>query len=202
MRTEPTKIKPSVCVLSDSRLFGETTCAWLALQTGIRWAASARTLQQLRQRLDGRAADVLLAHARTAGALGTELLRDIRTLLPATSLIVLACCHNDQGLAQWVEAGASDYLLQSVSPGELLRCIRSAASDGPKCSVARHTLVLGGDRPVTMTRQSASAAGHAAVEPFCGNVPEIALDPSSGLMRQAILRQCRCAADRDRTHRF
>ena len=139
MHAKETANKTSVSILSDSRLFRETTRAWLARRNEIHWVATARSIQQLQQRLRGRATDVLLAYARTDGALGTELLYEVRTLLPATRLIVLESRRSEQELLRWIEAGAADDLQQNSSPGDLLRSICGAASSCPSCAACRHT---------------------------------------------------------------
>ena len=110
----------SVSILSHSRLFRETIAAWLKLQEEIRWVVTAGSTHQLLLRLDGRAADVLLAHTRIDGVLGAELVWDAKTLLSATHLIVLGFRQSEQDLVRWIEAGAMAYFEQDASPVELL----------------------------------------------------------------------------------
>ncbi len=129
----------SVCVLSESRLFREATSSWLVRLRRIQWVAAAGSMRQLQRQLGGRAADVLLAHARIEGALGTELLYDARTLFPNARLIVLQsrCCKDER--AQWVDAGAVDYLQDSALRGDLLRSIFGA---GDGCPRYRHQILF------------------------------------------------------------
>jgi DNA-binding NarL/FixJ family response regulator len=138
--------KTSVSILSDSRLFREAIGAWLKRQEEIHWVAVAGTMQQLLQRLGGRAADVLLVHAKPDGILGRHLAFDVRTLLPAARLIVLQSQRGAQDLDPWREAGAMDYLQHDSSPAQLMESIRDAAGGCPSSSVARHPRVVGSFR--------------------------------------------------------
>ncbi|MGA2253920.1 MAG: hypothetical protein ABSG53_04600 [Thermoguttaceae bacterium] len=62
-------------------------------------------MHRLLKRLNGGAADVLVAHTSIDSALGTELIWDAKTLLPATHLIVLGFRQSEQDLVRWIEAG-------------------------------------------------------------------------------------------------
>jgi DNA-binding NarL/FixJ family response regulator len=191
--------KTSVSILSDSRLFRETTRAWLARRKEIHWVATAGSIRQLQQRLGGRATDVLLAHAPIDGALGTELLYEVRTLLPATRLIVLESRRSEQDLVRWIEAGAADYLQQNSTSGDLLQSIRAAASGCPSCAVCQHTRVFGAATPTTW--KASRSDGPSRAQTLGDNELDTALRIPAGLLRQSLARQrkrSRRAVDRGR----
>jgi DNA-binding NarL/FixJ family response regulator len=197
MRAKETANKTSVSILSDSRLFRETTGAWLARQKEVHCVAAAGSIQQLQQQLAGRATNVLLAHARIDGALGTELLYEVRTLLPATRLIVLESHCSEQNLARWIEAGAADYLQQNSTPGDLLRSICAAASGCPSCAACQHTRVHG--VASTTTWKAGRSDGPSPVQPLDDDELDAAVGLPGGLMRKSLARQRPPrAADRDR----
>jgi CheY-like chemotaxis protein len=125
--------KTSVAVLSDSRLFRETIAARLKSQEEIDLVADADSTHQLRQRINGSPARVLLVHTAIDSALGSELLSDAKTLLPATCLIALAFRQSEQDLDRWIHAGAMAYLDQDVSSLELLETIRKVARKRRGC---------------------------------------------------------------------
>lgn len=133
----------SVSVLSDSRLFRETLSAWLQGFKDIKCVAAADSLQHLRLRPEVCTAQVLLVRARIDGVLGRELAYEIRTLMPASWLIVMQTHDGEQDLVHWIEAGAVNYLHRAASPTDLLQSIRNAAHGRPGCSMSRHTRVTG-----------------------------------------------------------
>jgi DNA-binding NarL/FixJ family response regulator len=55
---------------------------------------------------------------------GLNLARQIKRILPATSLLVLTSYHDDGHLFQAIKSGASGYLLKETKPDELLLAIR------------------------------------------------------------------------------
>lgn len=189
MHDKETARKSSVSILSDSRLFRETTRAWLVRRKEIHCVATAASIRQLQRRLGGRAMDVLLAHARIDGILGTELLYEVRTLLPATRLIVLESRRSENDLVRWIEAGAADYLQQDSTRGDLLRSIRAAASGCPSCAACRHMRVHGAAGPATW--KAGRSDGPSRAQPL--DVDE--LDACLGLDRRPDARVARASAD-------
>ena len=142
MHVSPIGPKTFVSVLSDSRLFREAISAWLRRHKDIQCIA-AGSLQHLRQWTDVCAAQVLLVRAQVGGVLGRELAYEMRTLLPATRLVVVQSHVSEHELPRWIEAGAVDYLHRAASPADLLQSIRDAARGCPRCSMSRHTRVIG-----------------------------------------------------------
>jgi DNA-binding NarL/FixJ family response regulator len=58
-------------------------------------------------------------------------------------MIVLQSSDSRDDLANWIEAGAVDYLPHNASPADLINSIREAARAAPRCSMSRHTRVIG-----------------------------------------------------------
>ena len=59
---------------------------------------------------------------------GIEATRQIKTLLPATAVLILTAYDNDQYIFAILEAGAAGYLLKSVRGRELISAIRAVRS--------------------------------------------------------------------------
>jgi DNA-binding NarL/FixJ family response regulator len=173
MRTPELATKTPVSILSYSRLFRETIAAWLRLQDHIPWVATAGSVLQLLHRLEGRAANVLLAHTRIDGALGRELVWDAKTLMPSAHLIVLGFRQSEQDLVRWIEAGAMAYVEHDASPGELLQTIRDVAQGCPRCSLSPFTRVIGRYRQITC--KAAHLDGRPTAEPLCDRELESAV---------------------------
>jgi DNA-binding NarL/FixJ family response regulator len=193
MQVSPIGPKTSVSVLSDSRLFRETISAWLRRHEDIECVVAA-SIEHLRRRLEAREAEVLLVRARIDGLLGRELAYEMRTLLPATRLIVMqshvAQSHyGEHDLAGWIEAGAVDYLHQNASPAELLQSIRDAARGCPRCSMSRYLRVIGPSGEITYKAAYLGAAyigdSSVAAEPVVVRDLDQALRQQSGLANRA-----------------
>lgn len=60
------------------------------------------------------------------GGDGVQLVRELATLLPNTTFVMLSASHSDADLLESVMAGARGYLTKDVSPEALLRAVRSA----------------------------------------------------------------------------
>ncbi len=180
-------MKTSVSILSDSSLFRETIAAWLRYREEFHLLAAAGSMHQLRQRLNGHATDVLLAHTSIKGVLGAELLWDTKTLLPATNLIVLGFRRNEQDLVRWIEAGAMAYLEQDATSAELLETIRGVARGGPRCSISLLTRVI--DRFGRMTCKAAHFGGRPAAELFSDRELELAIPLPAGLLPPGLLNE-------------
>ena len=129
-------------MLSDSRLFREVIAARLKLEEAIHLVAAAHTIHDLRRRLNGRAARVVVVHASIDGVLGRELVWDAKTLIPTSHLIVVGFRRSRQDLLQWVEAGAVAYLEQDTPTMELLETIREVACGSPSCLTSLLTRVV------------------------------------------------------------
>ncbi len=56
---------------------------------------------------------------------GIEATRQIKTLLPATAVLILTAYDNDQYIFSLLEAGAAGYLLKNVHGSELVEAVRS-----------------------------------------------------------------------------
>jgi DNA-binding NarL/FixJ family response regulator len=187
--------KTSVSVISDSRLFRETIRSWLQRHQDIQCVAAAGSLQSLRQPLAVRATEVLLVRARVDGVLARELAYEMRTLLPATRLIVMQSQEGEPDLVRWIEAGAADYLHHDASPAELLQSIRNAARGCPRCSMSWRTRVIGPSGEKTY-KAAYFGASSATAKPVVVRELDTALRLHSGLTHKATAAQCGIKAAR------
>lgn len=122
-----------VATLSDSRLFREALSSRLALEDEVNVVCSAATIFDLLTRAQGHPIEILLvAHLTFRPGRTVEVVWDVKTLLPATRMIVLGVlgCEQDKAdTVRWVEAGAMAWLGQDTTYESLLEVIR-AVSEG------------------------------------------------------------------------
>jgi two-component system, NarL family, response regulator NreC len=79
---------------------------------------SEEALQLLEE--ESTAADMLITDVNLPGASGIELLARVKEQYPGIKLVVLSMLDNEKFVAKAFNAGASAYLLKSISPEEML----------------------------------------------------------------------------------
>ena len=114
-------------ILANSRLFREALAARLADEDWVQLISVAGTMYALLLQAEGRPSQVLLVRLDLESAVGAEVVWDIKTLLPATRIVVLGSAENDAEILRWVEAGAMAYLEDDASWAQLVETIQSAA---------------------------------------------------------------------------
>src|ERR1700732_673521 len=70
--------------------------------------------------------DITLMDLRLPGCIGTDSLIAIRGELPQARIIMLTTSDSDGDIQRALRAGASAYILKSMTKGELLKVVRSA----------------------------------------------------------------------------
>lgn len=71
--------------------------------------------------------DIVLMDLRMPKMTGAEAIRQIRSRLPRTHVLILTTYDNDESIMEGLQAGAQGYLLKGASRQELLGAIRAAA---------------------------------------------------------------------------
>ena len=178
-----------VATLSDSRLFREALSSRLALEDEVNVVCAAATIFDLLTRAQGHPIEILLAHLSFRPGLTVDVVTDVKTLLPATRMIVLGvlgCEQDNADTVRWVEAGAMAWLGQDTTYESLLEVIRAVSEGriyGPPdlmTHVASRIAQLQQESPkVNVFRQ----------EPLTEEESAVALWVRLGLSNKAIARQ-------------
>jgi two-component system, NarL family, response regulator NreC len=77
----------------------------------------------------GKHPDIIISDINMPGTGGIELIGKVKAVAPSVKVIILSMLDNDNFVVKAFNAGASAYLLKSVSPEELLFAVRHVYTD-------------------------------------------------------------------------
>ncbi|MEY2881365.1 MAG: hypothetical protein RLZZ15_3745 [Verrucomicrobiota bacterium] len=104
--------------------------AVLELDEGLAVVAEAEDGAQAVEKFRAEKPDVVLMDVRMPGMGGLEGVRALRAAWPAARVLMLTTSELDEDIQQAIAAGASGYLLKSVTREELVRAIRVVHGGG------------------------------------------------------------------------
>ena len=118
----------SVFLLDDHEVVRWGVRALLEASGGIEVVGEASTAAEALGRIPALCPHVALLDVRLPDGNGVEVCREIRRTLPGISCIMLTSYCDDAALFEAITAGASGYLLKSVSGVDLVSAVRQAAA--------------------------------------------------------------------------
>jgi DNA-binding NarL/FixJ family response regulator len=155
-----------VLVADDQRLMREGLATLLALADDIDIVAQAGDGAEAIELAQAHRPDVILMDIQMPHVNGVEATRTIRSLLPATQIIILTTFDNDEYLLEGLRAGACGYLLKDMPSEQLADAIRSAAKGqspiGPE--MARKLVNLVAHSPIVTAPPTASELSEREIE--------------------------------------
>ncbi len=113
-----------VFLVDDHKLFRQGMRRLLELDDGVEVVGEADTGERALEEVHLKRPDVVLMDVRIPGIDGVETTRRIKQAYPDVNVIMLTS-YADDYVPEAIEAGASGYLLKSVSHEELSKAIRS-----------------------------------------------------------------------------
>jgi DNA-binding NarL/FixJ family response regulator len=116
-----------VLIADDQRLMREGLATLLALADDIDIVAQAADGTEAIELAKTHRPDVILMDIQMPHVNGVEATRTIRSILPATQIIILTTFDDDEYLLAGLRAGACGYLLKDMPSEQLADAIRSAA---------------------------------------------------------------------------
>ncbi len=116
-----------VLIADDQRLMREGLATLLTLSDDIEIVAQAGDGSEAIELAKAQRPDVILMDIQMPRVNGVEATRAIRSILPATQIIILTTFDNDEYLLEGLRAGACGYLLKDMPSEQLADAIRSAA---------------------------------------------------------------------------
>lgn len=119
-------------IIDDHALVRRGLVQFLGSSQGIEVVAEAASGDELLEKLRTIQADLLLLDMSMPGENGANLIRHIRKLYPAMSIMVLSMLDDPGTVTGAIRAGASGYLFKNSSPQILLDAIHKIIETG-KC---------------------------------------------------------------------
>ena len=116
-----------VLIADDQRLMREGLATLLALAEDIDIVAQAGDGAEAIELAKAQRPDVILMDIQMPRVNGVEATRTIRSILPATQIIILTTFDDDEYLLAGLRAGACGYLLKDMPSEQLADAVRSAA---------------------------------------------------------------------------
>jgi len=116
-----------VLVADDQRLMREGLATLLALADDIDIVGQAADGAEAIELAKAQRPDVILMDIQMPHVNGVEATKTIRSILPATQIIILTTFDDDEYLLAGLRAGACGYLLKDMPSEQLADAIRSAA---------------------------------------------------------------------------
>ncbi len=172
-------------ILANSRLFREALAGRLADQDWVQLVSVAGTVYDLLLGAQARPINVLLVYLDIESAVGAEVVRNIKTLLPATRIVVLGCEQGDAEMLRWIEAGAMAGLEEGTSWAGLLETIRSVIEGRATCSSGVVSRVA---NRIEELESAGSATAVAEQEPLTDCEFEVCQLIALGLMNKQVAR--------------
>lgn len=108
----------SVMILGGDRVFAEALEAVLAAEEGLRLRAASATPADTDD-----PPSILLIDASSDPAAALALTWSARERFPEAQVVILGLQREDEGVLEFIEAGAAAYLLQSASPAQLIEAL-------------------------------------------------------------------------------
>jgi DNA-binding NarL/FixJ family response regulator len=116
----------TVLVVDDHAVVREGLRAFLQVQDGITVVGEAGDGEEAIEQARACGADVILMDLVMPRLDGVAAMRELRTQVPDSRVIVLTSFLEDDRLLPAIQAGASGYLLKDAEPAEIARAIRAA----------------------------------------------------------------------------
>jgi len=142
----------------DHPIVREGLRAILSTQTDFEVVGEAADGRQLVAQAEALKPDIVLTDLEMPGMDGVEAIRQIRSTLPDTQVIVLTAFNTDDRIVNSIRAGAEGYLLKGAPRNEIFNAIRVVSSGGSLL----HPLVA--SRLIESVRKVDSTAAEALTE--------------------------------------
>ncbi len=141
-----------VLIADDHTLVRESLVGLLQGDGDVQVVAQAANGLEAVERAQQVQPDVVVTDLSMSGIGGLEVIRRLRTALPATRILVLTMHQEDEYVLQAVRAGASGYLVKDAASSELLAAVRALhagrAHFGPQAARALAERLQHPERPV------------------------------------------------------
>lgn len=123
-----------VLIIDDNQLFTESISALLEAREDIDRVHSATHLEQVLEIAASKPVDVALIGPNLPRQSAVDLTWELNERIPHLKVVALGLDHAEERILQFIEAGASDYLLKGESCRKLIRSILAVQRGQTLCS--------------------------------------------------------------------
>lgn len=184
-------------ILSNSRLCREAVAARLASEDWLQVVGVAATVYDLLLGVQGRPINILLVYLDVESAVRRDVVWNIKTLLPATRVVVFGAQEGDAETVRWIEAGAMACLAADASWTCLLETLRCVAEG--RVTYAPEVVGCMAHRIGELQHTSAGVKPTAA-EPLSDRETEVAQLIALGLLNKQVARRLGVKRSTVKTH--
>ncbi len=133
-----------VIIVEDKTAVREGLTVLLGGTEGINCVAQYGNCEDMLARIKADKPDVILMDIGLPGMSGIEGTREVKKILPSTTIIVLSVYEDDENIFQALCTGACGYLIKTTPPARLIEAIREAHEGGSPMSshIARKVVNL------------------------------------------------------------
>ncbi len=117
-----------VFLLDDHEIVRRGLRELLELEPDIEVVGESGSAREATRRIPALRPDVALLDARLPDGSGIDTCRDIRSVDPSISALIVTSYDDDAALAAAVAAGAAGYVLKDIKGNDLVSCIRRVAA--------------------------------------------------------------------------
>lgn len=132
-------------IVEDDDLYRDSICGLISETEGMRCERAFRSCEEALKILEKEyAPEVVLMDIGLPGMNGIEGVQHIKSISPATDLIMLTIHEEDQNVFKAICAGASGYLLKSSTSEEIIHAIKEVLGGGApmNAQIARKVLEM------------------------------------------------------------
>jgi len=122
--------KIKIAIADDYAIFRDGLKVGLHQDQNMEVVVEAGNGDELLERLEGNAVDVILMDLRMPGMDGMEATRQVRKKFEQTKIIAVTLHDEDNFIVHLMEIGASAYLLKDANPGEIREAIYAVHLNG------------------------------------------------------------------------
>ena len=149
-----------VAMVEDDRAVRENLAVLIDAAPGFTCVDRCASAEEALARLPAIAPDVVLMDINLPGRNGIECVAQLRRLLARTQIIMLTVEEDEQRVFESLKAGATGYLVKSISPDEILEAIAEVHRGGAPMSSHIARLIV-----TTFRQPAAGGTGNLRLSP-------------------------------------
>ncbi len=117
-----------VFLLDDHEIVRRGLAELINLQNDMEVVGEASTADEALRRIPAARPDIAVLDVRLPDGSGVEVCREVKSVMPSVSCLMLTSYSDDEALLNAIMAGASGYVLKEIRGNDLIKAIRQVAN--------------------------------------------------------------------------